>query len=122
MYESAGRMWPHIHSRILASLFLSQLTMLGYFGVKKFVYVPLLLPPLVATLIFAYICREFFYPSFNATPLYATCAEPTDTPFIESIVQDYTPAFLATELSSDVEEARRGISDCIIEFMEGEEW
>ena len=102
-YESGGRMWPHIHSRILASLFLSQLTMLGYFGVKKFRYAPLLIPPLVATLVFAYICRKFFYPSFSVSPLSATSKEPKIPPSIESIIEAYTPQCLASTLTLDVE-------------------
>ena len=94
--------------------------MLGYFGVKRFTYVPFLIPPLVATLVFAYICRKFFYPSFNATPLYATYMEPANTPLIESIVRYYTPAYLATELTLDVEEAARHMNESF-EFTEGEE-
>ena len=102
-YESGGRMWPHIHSRIVASLLLSQLTMLGYFGVKQFKYVPLLFPPLVATLVFAYICRKFFYPSFSVSPLSATCKEPKTPPSIESIIGAYTPQCLASTRNLDVE-------------------
>ena len=88
-YESGGRMWPHIHSRIVGSLFLSQLTMLGYFGVKKFVYVPL-----VATIVFAYICQKFFYPSFDVTPLYGTCEEPRKRPSLKEVKKSYIPLFL----------------------------
>ena len=112
-YESRGRMWPHIHSRIVGSLLLSQVTMLGYFGVKKFVYVPLLLPPLVATIIFAYICRKFFYPSFDVTPLYATCEEPQNRPSIEEIMRAYTPSYLSDHITRDDEEIGRRIQDMI---------
>ena len=112
-------MWPHIHSRIVASLLLSQLTMLGYFGLKQFVYVPLLMPPIVATLIFAYICREFFYPSFQVSPLYATCGEQINPSSIDSIVKAYTPAYLAPkrrkhnleDVLSDVEDAQSDLDD-----------
>nr|CAN64310.1 hypothetical protein VITISV_037471 [Vitis vinifera] len=34
-YESNGRMWPHIHVRLIGALLLYQVTMLGYFGVKR---------------------------------------------------------------------------------------
>ena len=100
-------MWPHIHSRIVGSLLLSQVTMLGYFGVKKFVYVPLLLPPLVATIVFAFICRNFFYPSFDVTPLYATCEEPRKRPSVEEIKQIYTPFCLSNCIARDDEEVGR---------------
>ncbi|MCO5607709.1 hypothetical protein L7F22_061908 [Adiantum nelumboides] len=93
-YESGGRMWPHLHSRILAALFLAQLTMLGYFGTKKFFFVPLMIPPPIATLIFAYLCRKFYYPSFCATPLEAACEEVKEVPSTESIVEAYTPECL----------------------------
>ncbi|KAI5057502.1 hypothetical protein GOP47_0027517 [Adiantum capillus-veneris] len=93
-YESGGRMWPHLHSRILAALFLSQITMLGYFGTKKFFFVPLMIPPPIATLVFAYLCRKFYYPSFCACPLMAACEEVKDVPSIESIVEAYTPECL----------------------------
>nr|GMD09684.1 CSC1-like protein ERD4 [Ipomoea batatas] len=35
-FESYGKMWPHMHTRVVAALILYQLTMIGYFGVKKF--------------------------------------------------------------------------------------
>lgn len=106
-YESGGRMWPHIHSRILAALFLSQLTMLGYFGVKKFVYVPLLVPPIIATLVFAYICRKFFYPSFSVSPLVASCKEVKEMPTMEAIVEAYTPSCLVSNDASKVSDPEK---------------
>ena len=120
-------MWPHIHSRIVASLLLSQLTMLGYFGLKQFVYVPLLTPPIVATLIFAYICQAFFYPSFKVSPLYATHGEPINPPSIESIVKAYTPAYLAPkrrkhdleDVLSDIEDMVEDILSDIEDMVEG---
>lgn len=93
-YESGGRMWPHIHSRILAALFLAQLTMLGYFSVKQFVYAPLMIPPIIATLVFAYICRKFFYPSFSVSPLSASFKEVKEVPSTESIAEAFTPTCL----------------------------
>ncbi|MCO5583636.1 hypothetical protein L7F22_037549 [Adiantum nelumboides] len=93
-YESGGRMWPHLHSRILAALFLAQLTMLGYFGTKKFFFVPLMILPPIATLIFAYLCRKFYYPSFCVAPLEAACEEVKEVPSTESIVEAYTPECL----------------------------
>ncbi|XWS19896.1 hypothetical protein CRYUN_Cryun31cG0055700 [Craigia yunnanensis] len=34
-YESYGRMWPHMHTRIIGALLLYQATMLGFFGLLK---------------------------------------------------------------------------------------
>ena len=73
-YESNGRMWPHIHTRIVAALVIYQLTMIGYFGVKKFHYAPFLIPLPVLTLIFSYICHTRFYAGFNHVPLQAAAA------------------------------------------------
>ena len=112
-YESGGRMWPHIHSRIVASLLLSQLTMLGYLRVMEFVYVPLLLPPLVATIVFAYICHKFFDPSFDVTPLYATCEEPQNCPSVEEIVRAYTPSYLSDHITREDEEIGKRLQDMI---------
>ncbi|KAI6703394.1 hypothetical protein NL676_012530 [Syzygium grande] len=64
-YESYGTMWPHMHLRILAALLLYQLTMFAYFGVKKFYYASFLIPLIILTLIFAYVCNEKFYRFFR---------------------------------------------------------
>ena len=73
----------------------------------------------MATLIFAYICREFFYPSFQVSPLYATCGEQINPSSIDSIVKAYTPAYLAPkrrkhdleDVLSDVEDAQSDLDD-----------
>ncbi|XLR04200.1 hypothetical protein S83_070398, partial [Arachis hypogaea] len=64
-YESYGRMWPHIHNRILASLILYQVTMLGYFGVQKFYYAPFLIPLSLLSILFGFVCTKKFYPAFE---------------------------------------------------------
>lgn len=106
-YESNGRMWPHIHSRILAALVLSQITMLGYFGVKKFVYVFLMIPPLIATLVFAYVCKKFYYASFAVPPLVAVCKEVKDVPSTESIIEAYTPTCLLSRDGSKISDPEK---------------
>ncbi|CAK9165253.1 unnamed protein product [Ilex paraguariensis] len=58
-------MWPHIHTRILASLLLFQVTMFGYFGVKKFYYAPFLIPlPEIPNM--ELVFRSFIPPSLTA--------------------------------------------------------
>ena len=96
-YESNGRMWPHIHSRILASLFVSQITMIGYFSIKKFLYSPFLIPLPFATLAFGYICRKRFYTSFCVTSLEVACNDVKEVPSLSSIVDAYTPTCLLLE-------------------------
>nr|XP_029152439.1 CSC1-like protein ERD4 [Arachis hypogaea] len=71
-YESYGRMWPHIHNRILASLILYQVTMLGYFGVQKFYYAPFLIPLSLLSILFGFVCTKKFYPAFEWPTLEVT--------------------------------------------------
>lgn len=107
-FDSYGRMWPHIHSRILASLFVSQLTMLGYFSTKakkEFAFYVVMIPLPIATVIFAYICKKFYYRSFTSTPLSAARAEVKEMLSVPAIVEEYTPpCLLGEEKWEDIEE------------------
>jgi len=96
-YESNGRMWPHMHTRILAALFLSQITMFGYFSIKKFIYSPLLLPLPFVSLAFGYLCKKRFYTSFRITPMEVACNNVKEVPSLSSIVKAYTPSCLLVE-------------------------
>ncbi|KAJ7559065.1 hypothetical protein O6H91_04G068400 [Diphasiastrum complanatum] len=96
-FDSKGRLWPHIHVRILVALLVSQLTMLGYFTIKRFVYTFLLLPLPAATLTFFYLCQNIFYCPFKVTPLETASREVTEMPSIQEIVEDYTPTCLLQE-------------------------
>jgi len=96
-YESNGRMWPHMHTRILAALFLSQITMIGYFSIKKFSYSPLLIPLPFVSLAFGYVCRKCFYTSFCITSLEVACNGVKKVPSVSSVVQAFTPPCLLVE-------------------------
>ncbi|KAL3676401.1 hypothetical protein R1sor_026349 [Riccia sorocarpa] len=93
-YETGGRMWPHIHSRILVGLFVSQITMLGYFGLKKFPYVFLLLPLPFITLLFARICRKVYYPAFKYVTIAVVSEGDNEVPPLSSAVAAFTPTCL----------------------------
>ncbi|XXG74710.1 hypothetical protein AAC387_Pa07g3362 [Persea americana] len=95
-YESNGRMWPHMHARILAALVIYQITMIGYFSVKKFYYSVLLIPLPVLSFIFTYVCRKRFYLGFEFTPLEAVCQSSKETPNMESIMEAYVPPCLSS--------------------------
>lgn len=102
-YESYGRMWPHIHARILASLVVYQLTMIGFFSVKKFYYGPPLLVPLpILSFIFAYICNKHFYLNFRFTPLEVVHQSSKETPDMEAIFRAYVPPCLSVDKLDDV--------------------
>eukprot|EP00253_Pinus_taeda_P022555 PITA_22555 len=104
-YESNGRMWPHMHTRILAALFLSQITMFGYFSIKKFIYSPLLLPLPFVSLAFGYVCKKRFYSSFRITPMEVACNNVKKAPSLSSIVKAYThPCLLVEDKFDDVEQ------------------
>jgi hypothetical protein len=93
-WESGGRMWPHINNRILAALFVSQITMLGFFGVKEFPYTVLLIALPVMTVAFYFVCKLTFYPAFAHLPLAIASEEMKEIPSLASIVEAYTPACL----------------------------
>ncbi|KAL8228769.1 hypothetical protein R6Q57_013669 [Mikania cordata] len=103
-YESYGKMWPHIHLRILASLLLFQVTMMGYFGVKKFIYTPVIIPLPVLTLLFAFVCNTKFHRFFQSTALeVVACPELKERPDMETVYKSFIPPSLNAEKGPDVE-------------------
>ena len=101
-YESNGRMWPHLHARIIASLILYQITMFGYIGIlRKFYYAPFLIPVIVISFVFAYVCKKHFYLAFFHTPLEVACRGTKEIPNMESIYTAYIPPCLGTEKLED---------------------
>ncbi|XP_027359271.1 CSC1-like protein ERD4 isoform X2 [Abrus precatorius] len=100
-YESNGRMWPHIHNRILASLILYQITMLGYFGVQKFYYTPVLIPLPILSLIFGFACAKKFYPTFESPALEAAAHGLKDIPNMELIFRSFIPPSLSSDKIDD---------------------
>ncbi|PKU69353.1 CSC1-like protein ERD4 [Dendrobium catenatum] len=103
-YESYGRMWPHIHSRIVASLIIFQVLMFGYLGLKKFYYAPLMIPLIILSFIFAYTCNKRFYQSFFNTPLETAYKDTKETPNLDSVYAAYIPPCLKPEKPDDVVE------------------
>uniref|UniRef100_A0A0D6QTR2 CSC1/OSCA1-like 7TM region domain-containing protein n=1 Tax=Araucaria cunninghamii TaxID=56994 RepID=A0A0D6QTR2_ARACU len=103
-YDSSGSMWPHIHTRIMAALILTQITLIGYFSVKVFVYVPVLVPLPFISVAFVYLCRKRFYPSFCVTSLEVACNDVKEVPSVSSIVEAYTaPCMLLEDKFDDLE-------------------
>ncbi|KAJ6949670.1 CSC1-like protein ERD4 [Populus alba x Populus x berolinensis] len=101
-YETYGRMWPHIHTRVIAALILYQVTMFGYFGVKKFSLSTLLLIPLpILSLLFAFVCQKKFYRSFADTALEVACRELKEIPDMERIYRSFIPPSLSSEKADD---------------------
>lgn len=96
-YESYGRMWPHIHTRLIAALILYQVTMLGYFGTKKFYFAPFLIPLVILSFIFTFICSKKFYPAFAHTPLEVTSQELKESPNMDRIFSAYIPPSLCSD-------------------------
>ncbi|KAI3824579.1 hypothetical protein L1987_06042 [Smallanthus sonchifolius] len=97
-YESYGKMWPHIHVRILASLLLFQVTMLGYFGIKKFIYTPVLIPLPIITFIFAFVCSKKFYRFFKSTALEVVAPrELKESVNMETVYRSFIPPCLNAE-------------------------
>ncbi|GAB4840659.1 CSC1-like protein erd4 [Ancistrocladus abbreviatus] len=110
-YESYGRMWPHLHARILGSLLLYQVTMFGYFGIKKFYYAPFLIPPPIITIIFGFVCFKKFYPFFHRPALELLCSEPKEThPNMDQIFRSFIPPCLSTSEKSEDEQFEDALS------------
>ncbi|KAB1216135.1 putative membrane protein C2G11.09 [Morella rubra] len=69
-YESVAAFWPHVHSRIIASLLISQLLLLGLLSTKKAANsTPLLVILPILTLSFHKYCKNRFEPAFRKYPL-----------------------------------------------------
>ncbi|GJN10284.1 hypothetical protein PR202_ga28365 [Eleusine coracana subsp. coracana] len=102
-YESNGRMWPHMHNRIIAALVVYQITMIGVIPLKEFYYSPILVPLLPMSIIFAYICHMRFYPSFTKTPLEVAQHELKERPNMEAIYSAYIPPCLKPDKLEDLD-------------------
>ncbi|XP_039001367.1 CSC1-like protein At1g32090 [Hibiscus syriacus] len=69
-YESGAAFWPHVHSRIIASLLISQLLLMGLLSTKKAANsTPFLVILPVLTLSFHKYCKSRFEPAFRKYPL-----------------------------------------------------
>ncbi|KAK9716130.1 hypothetical protein RND81_06G212900 [Saponaria officinalis] len=69
-YESAAAFWPHVHTRIIASLLISQFLLLGLLSTKEAAKsTPLLTVLPVLTYAFHKYCKSRFEPAFNKYPL-----------------------------------------------------
>lgn len=96
-------MWPHIHQRILAALFLFQVVMFGYLGAKTFFYTALVIPLIITSLIFGYVCRQKFYGGFKHTALEVACRELKQSPDLEEIFRAYIPHSLSSHKAEEHE-------------------
>lgn len=69
-YESAAAFWPHVHTRIVASLVISQLLLMGLLSTKKAVNsTPFLIVLPILTFTFHKYCKSRFEPAFRKYPL-----------------------------------------------------
>lgn len=107
-YESYGKMWPHIHVRIVAALLLFQLTMVGYFGVKKFYFTPVIFPLPIMSLIFTFICSKKFYRSFEVTALEIASHELKETPDMDLVYRSFLPPSLTEKGDEPTHDAEKG--------------
>ncbi|XP_057463559.1 CSC1-like protein ERD4 [Actinidia eriantha] len=109
-YESYGRMWPHINTRVVAALFLFQVTMCGFFIIKQFYYAPFLIPLPILSLIFAFVCQKKFYHFFQATALEVACQELKETPNMEQIFRSFIPPSFSTDKAADEDQFEDAVS------------
>ncbi|KZV24332.1 hypothetical protein F511_01814 [Dorcoceras hygrometricum] len=100
-YETYGRMWPHIHNRIVAALFLFQVTMFGYFGTKRFYYAPLIIPLMILSLIFAYVCAKKYYRFFRFPALEVASHELKEPLNLELVFRSFIPPSLSSDKADE---------------------
>jgi hypothetical protein len=92
-----------MHSRILAALIIYQVTMFGYFGAKKFVYVPFLIPLPILSLLFGYVCSQKFYRFFRDMALEVACHDLKQIPNMDQVFRSFIPPCLRSEKLDDDE-------------------
>ena len=69
-YESAGAFWPHVHTRIISSLIMQQISLLGLLATKKASQcTPILIFLPILTIAFNLYCKSRFEPAFRKYPL-----------------------------------------------------
>ncbi|CAN0843005.1 CSC1-like protein At1g32090 [Linum grandiflorum] len=69
-YESVAAFWPHVHSRIITSLLIAQVLLMGLLATKKAANsTPLLVILPVLTLYFHKYCKHRFEPAFRKYPV-----------------------------------------------------
>ncbi|CAN1836888.1 CSC1-like protein At1g32090 [Linum perenne] len=98
-YESAAAFWPHVHSRIITSLLIAQLLLMGLLGTKKAANsTPCLVILPVLTLYFHKYCKHRFEPAFRKYPVEeAMTKDLADTSTAESDINlkvDLSDAYL----------------------------
>lgn len=103
-FESYGRMWPHMHMRVVSALLLYQVTMVGYFGIKEFVYTPVLVPLPVITFIFAFVCSKKFYGAFERPVLEVVAGKLKEAPDMGLVFREFIPPSLQQSEKADEDE------------------
>ena len=87
-----------MHARIIAALMLSELTMLGYMGIKKFAATIILIPLIIITLAYYFYAHSRFYRSFVHTSLDVSSADVVESvPPMGELQTSYTPDCLKSE-------------------------
>lgn len=90
-WDGGGKMWPHIHSRIVAALFTAQITLIAYFGINESLTTFCLLPLPLATSIYAWASTSRFNKSFSHAPLEVVREPVEEGPSPAKLVLAYTP-------------------------------
>lgn len=69
-YDTCGQYWPYIHHYIFIAVMLTQITMIGLFGLKSKPAASFAIIPLVAfNIFFNEYCKNRFLPSFYHHPI-----------------------------------------------------
>ena len=90
-----------MHKRILAALVPYQVTMFGSFGMMEFYYAPFLIPLIILSSIFGYVCSKKFYRFFHDTSREVACDNLKKSPNMGQVYRSYIPPSLSSENVDD---------------------
>eukprot|EP00271_Cylindrocystis_brebissonii_P008390 TRINITY_DN22607_c0_g1_i1.p1 TRINITY_DN22607_c0_g1~~TRINITY_DN22607_c0_g1_i1.p1 ORF type:complete len:739 (-),score=125.16 TRINITY_DN22607_c0_g1_i1:392-2608(-) len=94
-YESHGRMFPQIHDRIVAAMFIAQLSLIGFFSLKQFYGTFCLLPLPILTFVYFRYASSAYFATFK-TNFFDLLANPDSEvpPAMEAVEAAYLPPCL----------------------------
>uniref|UniRef100_A0A7N2LS60 CSC1/OSCA1-like 7TM region domain-containing protein n=1 Tax=Quercus lobata TaxID=97700 RepID=A0A7N2LS60_QUELO len=73
----------------------------GSFGMMEFYYAPFLIPLIILSLIFGYVCSKKFYQFFHDTSREVVCDNLMKSPNMEKVFRSYIPPSLSSKNIDD---------------------
>lgn len=93
-FESYGSFWLYIYNCVLVVLFVVQIIVIGYFGIKEFLFLFFLIVLFIFIVVFYMFCKKNYYLLIKVVFLYVVVDVFKVQLFVESIVYMYMFVFL----------------------------